>query len=141
MENPGSTCRPEPGQGRSSPGREVPELTSRPGPFPDPALCQGVMNEKRVLPSGKGGLVLRQGPGTGRRKDHGLLVLHLPNPFSHHAASVSRHAVRVLSKSSSMWAKDTKQASNWDGGRLIPRSSIPRNQRAKASVSLFAAVA
>ncbi len=99
------------------------------------------MNEKRVLPAGEGGLVFRQGPGTGWRKDHGRLVLHLPNPLSHHAASVSRQAVKVLSKSSSVWAKETKQASNWDGGMLIPRSSIPRNQRAYASVSLFAAVA
>ncbi len=57
------------------------------------------------------------------------LVPACPDESVVHARNARRAASRVASTSSSPWAIDTNHASNWDGGRRTPRSSIaPKNR-------------
>ena len=52
------------------------------------------------------------------------------------ACSDSRAAAIVWSMSASVWAAETKAASNWLHGRYTPRASISQKKRAKSRVSL-----
>ena len=51
-----------------------------------------------------------------------------------------RQASRVLPRSSSVWAKERKRASNCEGAMYMDRLSMPEKNRVKSAVSLLLAV-
>mmetsp|Transcript_12952 Transcript_12952/g.43821 ORF Transcript_12952/g.43821 Transcript_12952/m.43821 type:complete len:218 (+) Transcript_12952:17-670(+) len=69
------------------------------------------------------------------RKPREIRVLFGLRWWNHSSASTSRAAAMVFSMSSSVWARLVKPASNCDGARYTPRSSMARCHLANFSVS------